>query len=153
MANDSTFTVAFGTDVYPFPGKITAIDRAVDPQTGTIRTRLSFPNDKNMLKAGMTATVRVIASSKEATVQIPFKAVTEQLGDFFVYVVGDSSKVTQRKVVMGRQLGDRVMIREGLKPGEKIVVQGVQNLREGAVITTAAPQQPGAPGGAAAPKK
>jgi len=152
-ANDSTFTVAFGTDVYPFPGKITAIDRAVDPQTGTIRTRLSFPNDKNMLKAGMTATVRVIASSKEATVQIPFKAVTEQLGDFFVYVVGDSSKVTQRKVVMGRQLGDRVMIREGLKPGEKIVVQGVQNLREGAVITTAAPQQPGAPGGAAAPKK
>lgn len=152
-ANDSTFTVAFGTDVYPFPGKITAIDRAVDPQTGTIRTRLSFPNDKNMLKAGMTATVRVIASAKEATVQIPFKAVTEQLGDFFVYVVGDSSKVTQRKVVMGRQLGDRVMIREGLKPGEKIVVQGVQNLREGAVITTAAPQQPGAPGGAAAPKK
>jgi membrane fusion protein (multidrug efflux system) len=152
-ANDSTFTVAFGTDIYPFPGKITAIDRAVDPQTGTIRTRLSFPNDKNMLKAGMTATVRVIASTKEATVQIPFKAVTEQLGDFFVYVVGDSSKVTQRKVVMGRQLGDRVMIREGLKPGEKIVVQGVQNLREGAVITTAAPQQPGAPGGAAAPKK
>ncbi|MDF2384127.1 efflux RND transporter periplasmic adaptor subunit [Nostoc ellipsosporum NOK] len=152
-ANDSTFTVAFGNDVYPYPGKITAIDRAVDPQTGTIRTRLSFPNDKNLLKAGMTATVRVIASSKEATVQIPFKAVTEQLGDFFVYVVGDSSKVTQRKVVMGRQLGDRVMIREGLKPGEKIVTQGVQNLREGAVITTAAPQQPGAPGGAAAPKK
>ena len=57
---DSTFSLAFGKDVYPYYGSITFIDRAVDPQTGSIKTRLVFPNDKNMLRAGMSATVRIL---------------------------------------------------------------------------------------------
>lgn len=133
---DSTFTLAFGSDVYPVPGNISLIDRAVDPQTGTIKVRLSFPNEKNLLKAGMATTVRVLNTSGHAAVTIPFKAVTEQLGEYFVYVVGDSSKVTQRKIALGKQLGADVIVSDGLKPAEKIVVQGIQNLREGAVITT-----------------
>jgi membrane fusion protein (multidrug efflux system) len=141
---DSTFSIAFGADVYPEYGTISLIDRAVDPQTGTIKTRLVFPNNKKLLKAGMSTTVRVLNSSKEKVTTIPYKAVTEQLGEFFVYVVGDSSKVTQRKVVVGKQLNKDVIIREGLKEGETIVIQGMQNLREGAVITTAPPAQPGA---------
>jgi membrane fusion protein (multidrug efflux system) len=149
---DSTFTIAFGTDVYPIPGTISLIDRAVDPQTGNIKTRLVFPNPKSMLKSGMSATVRVKSSTAAAAIVIPYKAVTEQLGDFFVYVAGDSSKVTQRKVVLGKQLGNDVIVRDGLQAGETIVVQGVQNLREGAVITTAPPQQPGVPGAAPAKK-
>lgn len=138
-ANDSIFTIAFGTDVYPYPGSISLIDRAVDPQTGTIKTRLVFPNERNMLKAGMSTTVRVLNNSGRQSITIPYKAVTEQLGDFFVYVVGDSSKVTQRRIVLGKQIGTDIIIREGLQAGDKIVVQGVQNLREGAVITTEAP--------------
>ena len=67
----------------------------------------------------------------EKSVIIPYKAVTEQLGEFFVYVVGDSNKVSQRKVVLGKQIGTKVIVKDGLKEGEKIVVQGVQNLREG----------------------
>lgn len=141
-ANDSTFSIAFGTDVYPLHGSISLIDRAVDPQTGTIKTRLVFPNDKNMLKAGMSTTVRVLNNSKEKSVVIPYKAITEQLGEFFVYVVGDSSKVTQRKVIPGKQLAASVIITQGLAEGEKVVVQGMQNLREGAVITTAPPAAP-----------
>jgi membrane fusion protein (multidrug efflux system) len=141
-ANDSTFSIAFGRDVYPQHGSISLIDRAVDPQTGTIKTRLSFPNDKNTLKAGMSTTVRVKNSSKEKSVTIPYKSVTDQLGEFFVYVVGDSNKVSQRKIVLGKQLDSTVIVRDGLKEGEKVVVQGVQNLREGAVITTAPPQPP-----------
>lgn len=136
---DSTFSIAFANDVYPFHGSIALIDRAVDPQTGTIKTRLSFPNEKNILKAGMSTTVRVLNNSGQQSVTIPYKSVTEQLGEFFVYVVGDSSKVTQRKVSVGNQVGTNVIIKDGLKEGEKIVVQGVQNLREGAVITTQAP--------------
>lgn len=136
---DSTFSIAFANDVYPFHGSIALIDRAVDPQTGTIKTRLSFPNDKNVLRAGMSTTVRVLNNSGQQSVTIPYKSVTEQLGEFFVYVVGDSSKVTQRKVSVGKQVGTNVIIKDGLKEGEKIVVQGVQNLREGAVITTQAP--------------
>jgi membrane fusion protein (multidrug efflux system) len=56
---DSTFTLAFGIDVYPFPGKLSLLDRAVNPQTGTIKARLIFPNNKNLLIAGMNGTVRV----------------------------------------------------------------------------------------------
>jgi membrane fusion protein (multidrug efflux system) len=142
-AGDSTFRLAFGSEIYPASGTIQVIDRAVDPQTGTIKIRLSFPNDKNMLKAGMSATLRVLNNQKEKSIVIPYKSVTEQLGEFFVYVVGDSSKVTQRKVTLGKQMGTGVIVRDGLSEGEEIVVQGVQNLREGSVVTTAPPQAPG----------
>jgi membrane fusion protein (multidrug efflux system) len=142
---DSTVTIAFGTDVYPFNGSISFIDRAVDPQTGTIKTRLIFPNDKNVLRAGMSTTVRILNSAAEKSVIIPYKAITEQLGEFFVYVVGDSNKVSQRKLSLGKQIGTNIIVKDGLKEGEKIVVQGVQNLREGAVITTAPPQPPKSP--------
>ncbi|MEP7374931.1 MAG: efflux RND transporter periplasmic adaptor subunit [Chitinophagaceae bacterium] len=141
---DSTFSIAFGSDVYPFNGSINLIDRAVDPQTGTIKTRLVFPNDKNMLKAGMSTTVRILNSATEKSTMIPYKAITEQLGEFFTYVVGDSNKVSQRKLLLGKQIGTNIIVKDGLKEGEKIVVQGIQNLREGAVITTAPPSQPGA---------
>lgn len=137
-ASDSTFTLAFGTDVYAQPGKIMLIDRAVDPQTSSIKIRLVFPNTKGLLKPGMSGKVRVMTNLQ--SVVIPYKAVTEQLGEFFVYVVGDSSKVTQRKVNVGKALGTDVIIREGLKDGDQIVVQGVQNLREGAVVKPAPAQ-------------
>ena len=143
-ANDSTFSIAFGSDVYPFHGSISLIDRAVDAQTGTIKTRLVFPNDKNMLKVGMSTTVRVLNNASQKVITIPYKAVTEQLGEFFVYVVGDSSKVSQHKLVLGKQINKNVIVKDGLKEGEEIVVQGVQNLREGAVITTKPPQAPAA---------
>ena len=133
-ANDSTFTLAFGEDVYPYPGKIALLDRAVNPQTGTIKARLIFPNNKNLLIAGMNGTVRVKSNAAAESILIPYKAVTEQLGEFFVYVPGDSNKVSQRKVLLGKQVGKDVIIRDGLKDGEKVVVEGVQNLREGAVI-------------------
>ena len=141
---DSTFSIAFGSDIYPYNGSISLIDRAVDPQTGTIKTRLVFPNDKNMLKAGMSTTVRILNSAAEKSMIIPYKSVTEQLGEFFAYVVGDSNKVSQRKLLLGKQIGTNIIVKDGLKEGEKIVVQGIQNLREGAVITTAPPPQPGA---------
>jgi len=102
--NDSTFTLAFGGDIYPHTGKILLMDRAVDPQTGTIKTRLAFPNPKNLLRSGMTGTVRVLSTSSKAVV-IPYKAISEQLGEFFVYVPGDSSKVTQKKSTLGNSFG------------------------------------------------
>ena len=142
-AADSTFTLAFGEDVYPYPGKIVLLDRAVNPQTGTIKARLVFPNNKNLLIAGMNGTVRVKSNAKAHSVLIPYKAVVEQLGEFFVYVPGDSNKVSQRRVVLGKQIGNDVIIKDGLADGEKVVVEGVQNLREGAVINTAPPKAPG----------
>ena len=126
--------LAFSGETYPYPGKLLLLDRAVDPQTGTIKARLVFPNQKQMLRAGMNATVKIKNEAPENSVMIPHKAVVEQLGEYFVYVPGDSSKVSQRRVVLGTAIGSDVMITDGLKSGDSIVTQGVQNLREGAVI-------------------
>jgi membrane fusion protein (multidrug efflux system) len=133
---DTTFTLYFGNERYDYPGKIFLVDRAVDPQTGTIKARLLFPNPKAMLKPGMNGTVRVATNNITPSIVIPFKAVTEQLGEYFIYVVGDSSKVNQTKVELGPQLGANVVIKSGLQPGDKIVVEGSQNLRQGSMITT-----------------
>ena len=133
---DSTFRLVIGNQIYPAPGKISIIDRAVDPQTGTIKMRLTFPNPDNALRAGMSATLRVLSGSAEKSVLVPYKAITEQLGEFFVYVV-DSSKVSQRKVLLGKQISSNVIIEDGLKEGETIVIEGVQNLREGSAISVA----------------
>lgn len=133
---DSIFTIAFGDEVYPQPGSLSFIDRAVDPQTGTIKIRLIFPNEKDMLKPGMNTTVRVKNSASINATMIPYKAISELLGEFFVYVVCDSSKVSQQKVVEGQVIGSNIIIKEGLKPGEKIVVEGIQNLHQGSVVST-----------------
>lgn len=139
--SDTTFTLYFGSEKYDYPGQIYLIDRAVDPQTGTIKARLLFPNPKGMLKPGMNATVRVATNNTAPSIVIPYKAVTEQLGEYFTYVVGDSNKVQQQKVELGPQLEGNVVITSGLQPGDKIVVEGVQNLHQGSVITTT-PVQP-----------
>jgi membrane fusion protein (multidrug efflux system) len=128
---DSVFTLAVGDDVYPYPGRISLIDRAVNPQTGTIKVRIVFPNKDDLLKAGMNATMRVKSNGTEKAVIIPYKAVTEQLGEYFVYVPGDSSKVSQRKITLGKQLGYNVVVKDGLQAGENVVIQGQQNLKEG----------------------
>lgn len=130
---DSAFRVAFGTDVYPYPGTIYLVDRAVDAQSGTIKTRLMFPNPNYVLKPGMSGVVRVLNDVSANSVVIPYKAITEQLGEFFVYVV-NGDKVTQRKVIMGKQLGNKIVVRDGLKDGEVIVTEGTQKLREGSSI-------------------
>ncbi len=134
LLKDSIFTIAFGDDIYPYPGKIGFIDRAVDPQTGTIKVRLIFPNHKDMLKPGMNTTVRVKNTASKNATMIPHIAVTEQLGEFYVYVLGDSSKVNQHKVQLGTVIGDSIIVLQGLNEGEKIVVQGIQKLHEGSVV-------------------
>ncbi len=136
--NDSTFRLAFGTQVYPSFGTLSIVDRAVDPQTGSIKMRVTFPNPDHVLRAGMSGTLRVLTRPSEKSVIIPFKAVTEQLGEFFVYVV-DSSRVSQRKIILGRQIGRDIIVRDGLDVGEAIVTEGVQNLREGSPVTVSQP--------------
>ncbi|WP_407426489.1 efflux RND transporter periplasmic adaptor subunit [Arcticibacter sp.] len=129
---------------YTSSGKVLAVDRAVDPQTGTIRVRASFPNANGKLVAGMNCTVQVANKQSGEQITVPYQAVTEQLGEFTVYVVGDSNKVAQRQVKLGIKVNDKIVIQDGLKEGEVIVSTGTQNLREGAVIQTEAPGQPDA---------
>ena len=93
----------------------------------------------------MNGTIRVKNNASENSILIPYKAVTEQLGEYFVYVPGDSSKVSQRKIVLGKQLGKDIIVKTGLTNGDKIVVEGVQNLREGALINMAPSPSPAIP--------
>ncbi|GAB3324876.1 efflux RND transporter periplasmic adaptor subunit [Larkinella ripae] len=136
---DSTFVFVLpdGTS-YKASGKIGIIDRAVDPQTGTLKVRLFFANRQKMLKAGMNGNIRVLNNESGQRLLIPYKAVTEQMSEYFVYVVGDSSKVSQRKISLGNRIGANIVVKEGLREGDKIVTEGIQKLREGAVVKVVA---------------
>jgi membrane fusion protein (multidrug efflux system) len=88
---DSLFTIVTPNHaVYPQTGKIAVIDRAVDPQTGTIRVRLVFPNPKQDLRAGMSCVVRVHNQETTPQIVIPGKSVVEQMGEYFVFLVKDT---------------------------------------------------------------
>lgn len=149
--SDSTFRIAFSaTDLYPYPGKLSLLDRAVDPQTGTLKVRVEFPNKTNLLRAGMSCEVRVSKSSSAPVILIPHKAITEQLGEFFVYVV-DGNKVSQRKVSLGTKIGANIIVIDGLQDHDVIVTEGVQKLHEGSAIVLGGAPAAAAP--AAAPTK
>lgn len=119
---------------YNYPGSLRIVDRAVDPQTGTLRVRIAFPNPDKLLKPGMNVNVRVRNSTDKPELLIPYQAVTEQMSEYFVFVVGDSSKVTQKKVTLGARIDDKVVVKDGLTEGETVVTEGTQKIKEGAVV-------------------
>ncbi len=131
---DSTFSLVLpDQSIFPYPGHIYFIDRAVDPQTGTITARVVFPNTKGLLKPGMSTNIRVKNNSAVQKVLIPFKAVTEQMGEYFVFAI-DSSKAVQKKVSLGTRINEKVIILSGLKAGEQIITEGTQKLKDGSPV-------------------
>jgi membrane fusion protein (multidrug efflux system) len=119
---------------HPDQGKFVFIDRAVDPKTGTLRVRAQFANAQKVLRPGMFGRIKVDLGTRPDSIAVPERAVTELQGKNFVWAVGSDNKVTQRSVKVGGQLGEDLLITEGLKPGERIVVEGLQKVREGAPV-------------------
>lgn len=137
-AHDSTFTLVLpGQYTYPYPGYLSFLDRSVDPQTGTLKARLIFPNTKQVLRAGITCNVRVQNNAGEKSLLIPYKAVVEQLGEYFVYVVNDN-KAVQHKISLGTKINDKIVVKSGLKIGDNVVTEGVQKLRDSAAVQVGA---------------
>lgn len=159
---DSLFTIILPNNtIYPYVGKISVIDRAVDPQTGTIRIRLVFPNPQYNLKAGMSCVVRVHNQETTPQMVIPNRAVVEQMGEYFVFIAKDTTLVNsadssakkssetvndaprlrafQIKVQLGQTIGANVIIRSGINDGDKIVVDGLQAIHEGSQINASKP--------------
>jgi RND family efflux transporter MFP subunit len=130
---------------YPQKGKFFAADRQVDVQTGAIRLAGLFPNHDNMLRPGQYGRVRFISYIRPAALLVPQKAVTELQGMYQVAVVGSDDKVSVRTVKVGERSGSMWIIEEGLKPRERVVVEGVQKVRDGmqVKVTTAAPSVAG----------
>ena len=137
--SDSTFQIVLPDgSVYGLSGRIYLIDRAVDPQTGTIKARITFPNPSKILKPGMTVNMRIKNNGGAPQILIPNKAVTEQMGEYFVYVL-NGDKVSQRKIQTGIRIGDKIIVKQGLQQGEVIATEGVQKLRDGATVKVVSP--------------
>jgi membrane fusion protein, multidrug efflux system len=119
---------------HPDQGRFVFIDRAVDPKTGTLRVRAQFANAQKVLRPGMFGRIKVDLGTRPDSIAVPERAVTELQGKNFVWAVGSDNKVTQRAVKVGGQLGENLLILEGLKPGDRIVVEGLQKVKEGAPV-------------------
>jgi RND family efflux transporter MFP subunit len=165
---DSLFTLLLpDNSLYSHLGNLSIIDRAVDPQTGSIRIRLAFENPDYDLRAGMSCVVRVHNQDAGPQLVVPNKAVVEQMGEYFLYVAKDTTiKVSadslkkmdkkaaadankskliavQKKVQTGQVIGANIIIKGGVKAGDRIIVDGLQSLHDGARITTANKVGPG----------
>ena len=175
-APDSLFTILLpNNEQYPYTGKISVIDRAVNSQTGSIRVRLVFPNPAYYLRAGMSCIVRVHNLEKDPQILIPGKAVVEQMGEYFVFVAKDTVYASptdsakkkepdaaaqgpkwyafQKKVQTGQTIGANIIIKGGISEGEKIIVDGVQLLHDGSPINLGGKKAPGQENGTDSTKK
>jgi RND family efflux transporter MFP subunit len=125
------------TDGSPYPqkGKILLADRQVDSSTGTIRIVAAFPNPGNVLRPGQYGRVRVETDMKKGALLLPQSAVAQTQGSYQVAVVGSDHKVSMRTVKPGATVGTMWVIDEGLKGGEQVVVEGVQQLKQGTLVT------------------
>jgi membrane fusion protein (multidrug efflux system) len=120
---------------YPHKGKFYALDRSLDVKTGSIRYEVTFPNPGDILRPGQFGKVRFVADMKKGAIVVPQEAVNELQGSYQVAVVSDDNKVSIRPVKMGERIGTMWEVTEGLKPGDKVVVQGLQKAREGSTVT------------------
>lgn len=120
--------------VYPHDGTFYFADRQVDVGTGAIRIAGLFPNPGNILRPGGYGKVRAVIRLQRDALLVPQRAVTELQGSYQVAVVGSDDKVNVRTVTVGDRVGSEWVIAEGLKPGERVVAEGVQKVREGADV-------------------
>jgi RND family efflux transporter MFP subunit len=120
--------------VHPHKGRLLAADRAVDPNTGTIRITAIFPNPGNILRPGQYARVRLKVEERTGALPVAQRAVVEIQGKNFVWVVDDTNKASMRSVTVGPRIGSDWLIDTGLKPGDRIVVEGLQMLTEGSSV-------------------
>jgi RND family efflux transporter MFP subunit len=122
-------------NVYPQKGKFYALDRNLDTKTGSIRYYVTFPNSGNNLRPGQFGKVRFVADMKKGAMVIPQEAVNELQGSYQVAVVDQNNKCSIRPVKMGERIGALWEVTDGLKPGDRVVVEGVQKAREGTTVT------------------
>ncbi|MGH7983551.1 MAG: efflux RND transporter periplasmic adaptor subunit [Candidatus Udaeobacter sp.] len=133
--NSLAFDLILGNgETYPHKGKFYALDRNLDPKTGSIRYEVTFPNPGNILRPGQFGKVRFVADIKKGAMVVPQEAVNELQGSFQVAVVDQNNKVSIHPVKMGERIGALWEVTDGLKPGERVVVEGIQKAREGSTV-------------------
>ena len=119
--------------LYGHKGKPDFIDREVDPTTGAMLVQASYPNPEKLLRPGQFAKVRIKGQVIDGAIMIPQRCVMEIQGLFNVFVVDSSNKVETREIKVGSKVGSLWQITEGLKPGERVIFEGLQKVRDGVV--------------------
>ena len=128
---------------YPEPGYLILVDRSVDPQTGTLRADLAFPNPNQLLRPGLYAKVRYKEEIRSGALLVPQRAVQELQGQFSVVLVNAEGKAESHKVKTGPRVGSLWILEEGVKPGDKVIVEGLQKVRDGMTVkATVVPADP-----------
>ena len=122
--------------VYPHKGTADFVNRQVTTTTGTIQIGATFPNPGNTIRPGQYARVRAAKKVKVGALLVPQRCIVEVQGFRQVAVVGADGKVTFRSVTTGERIGSEWIVDEGLKPGERVIVEGLQKVRDGAAVTT-----------------
>jgi membrane fusion protein (multidrug efflux system) len=132
--------------VYPHTGRVSVVDRAVDPTTGTLGVQIEFPNPSRVLRPGQYGRVRALLDTKPQAILVQQRAVQELQSLYSVAVVGADNTVAFRNVKVGQKVDGLWLIEEGLKPGERVVVEGLQRIRDGVTVVAkpAPPAQAGA---------
>lgn len=134
--------------LYPHRGRLSFLDRQVDPTTGTLTAMAAFPNPDALLRPGLYAKVRELREVKKGILLVPQRAVTELQGTYQVIVVGADNKAETRTVVAGERVDSRWIIDSGLNPGDRVVVEGLQKVRSGMIVApSAASARPAASAG------
>ena len=127
-------TLADGT-TYPEKGKLGPVERSVNATTGTLGIQLIFPNPNNVLRPGAYGRARVLLDTIAAALLVPQRAVQELQGIYSVAVVNPDNTVAFRNVKVGPRVDSSWVITEGLKPGDRVVVEGLQRIRDGVTVT------------------
>jgi membrane fusion protein (multidrug efflux system) len=120
--------------VYPHKGSLDFADRQVDPSTGTLRIQASFPNPDRVLRPGQYARVRIVIDVRKGALLVPQRAVQELQGQQMVSIVGADDAVESRTLQMGPRIGGLWMVDQGLKPGDRVILEGAQKVRPGTKV-------------------
>ncbi|HEX2829178.1 MAG TPA: efflux RND transporter periplasmic adaptor subunit [Burkholderiales bacterium] len=119
---------------YAYSGTFDFADRAVSPITGTLALRARFPNPENLLRPGMSVRLQLVYEEVPNALLVPQRAVSELLGKQFVSVLDDRNVAHQRPVTVGDRVGELWIVTSGLKPNERIIVDGFQKAPDGATV-------------------
>ncbi len=125
--------------VYPFRGRLSFVDRTLNLTTGTLNVYVSFPNPNRLLRPGLFGRVRVVLEERPNTLVVPQRAVQVMQGVPSVLVVGNDDRVALRTVTLGERYQDFFIVTEGLKPGDRVVVEGLQRAIPGQKVTPTIP--------------
>ncbi len=121
--------------VHPYKGYLDAIERAIDPTTGTLSLQFKFPNPGGLLRPGQYGRIHFVMESRKDAILVPQRAVQEMQNLFSVAVVGRDNKIAFKNLEMGPRMGNLWVVESGLSGNEKVVVAGLQRLREGMLVT------------------